>query len=194
MEVRGYRARETAQIVETLPDGESAAEYHSVGIDYLEAVCSLSVADVEYVPDIEVPVQDAGAMQSEQEAGQRIENGANFGTLGIEFGDGLQGLELRAERDEIAFAQQTMVPDINRCDLLGSVDPELSQPDCMAIGPYGLAWAQHTVYETVEERKMAVSFNDKVPVVEAKAFERIATVVQGFSVPVEKVGRFEGLD
>lgn len=126
-------------------------------------------------------------MQPELEGGQRIENGANFGTLGIELGDGLQELELRADQDETALAQQTMVSDINRCDLPGSIDPESSQPDGVAIDPYGLAGAQHAVYETVEERKAPVSFDSKILVIEAKTFERIATIMQDFSVPVEEI-------
>ena len=64
-------------------------------------------------------------------------------------------------RDKITPVQQSAAPHLHKGDLLGRIDTQCAQPDCVAIGPFGLAGAEHAVKQAVEKRNMPVALDRK---------------------------------
>ena len=71
---------------------------------------------------------------------------------------------------------------------------ERAQPDCVAIGPFGLAGAEHAVKQAVEKRNMPVALDRTKAAVRVEHFDRIASVVNRRAMPGKDLGTGEGSD
>lgn len=188
VEVDRGRAGEPSQVVQPEAGREVAAEAHAVGVDELEGVSRLSLPAVEDVADVEVEVFDAGIVQAEQKGGQCIENLPPPGHRTVEFHDRQQGVELGAERDEVALGEHSAAADFEEGNLLGRIDAPLAQLRRVEVGPFGLAPAQNPVEKTVEQRQMAVALDHDADALHLEELERVAPVVQRLAVCVEVSG------
>lgn len=188
-EVSRCRTRQASQIVEPFAERQPTAKLHPIGIDHLKPIFPAAIFTIKNVSDIQILVQDARFMHAKQKSGQTFKYRGRLVTLRIHLHDRAQRLVIRKFRHEIAALQQSMAANLQKGNFSGRIDAEPAQTLRMTIGPFRLALAQETIYQTVDVRQVPISLDNIELAAGLKEFNRVASFPQDLSTPIKKTGR-----